>query len=138
MPARIKCEQGHLNRGMPLREAVIAISENRPVGECRRCGAPLRYVIEHTYANDPARQLRTYDVVRAVRLRTRLANGENYDPFLLVLRNIENGDEQILPTFWAFGRSGTQRGGQFPPLLSLEEWKELFEKLDPEFRSRDQ
>jgi hypothetical protein len=63
-------------------------------------------------------------------LGTRLAEDENYDPFLLVLRDIETGKEQILPTFWAYGQSNTQRGGQFPPLLSLEEWKRLFRQLD--------
>ncbi len=64
---------------------------------------------------------------------TRLADDENYGPFLLVLREIETGKEQILPTFWAYGQSNTQRGGQFPPLLSLEEWKTLFRQLDAGF-----
>src|SRR5271155_5532164 len=64
---------------------------------------------------------------------TRLPDDENYDPFLLVLREIETGKEQILPTFWAYGQSNTQRGGQFPPLLSSEEWKALFRELDADF-----
>jgi len=63
-------------------------------------------------------------------LGTRLADDEDYAPFLLVLRDIETGAEQILPTFWAHGKSNTERGGQFPPLLSLEEWKALFRRLD--------
>jgi hypothetical protein len=66
-------------------------------------------------------------------LGTRLADDEKYDPFLLVLREIETGKEQILPTFWANGRNNTQRGGQFPPVLSLEEWKTLFRQLDAGF-----
>lgn len=73
-------------------------------------------------------------VTRAVRLGTRRADDENYDPFLLVLRDIETGKEQILPTFWAYGKSTTERGGQFPLLLSFEEWKTLFSQLDASFR----
>jgi hypothetical protein len=62
-----------------------------------------------------------------------VVDGENYDSFLLVLREIETGKEQILPAFWACGQSATQRGGQFPPLLSLEEWKTLFRPLGASF-----
>jgi len=50
-----------------------------------------------------------------------------------VLREVKSGKEQIFPTFWAHGRHNTQRGGQFPPLLSLEEWKKLFCQLDASF-----
>jgi hypothetical protein len=56
----------------------------------------------------------------------------------LVLREIETGREQILPTFWADGQSNTQRGGQFPPLLSLEEWKTLFSELDASFDEKEE
>ena len=73
-------------------------------------------------------------VTRALRLGTRRADDENYDPFLLVLRDIKTDNEQILPTFWAYGQNNAQRGGQFPPLLSLEEWKTLFSRLDASFR----
>jgi hypothetical protein len=62
-----------------------------------------------------------------------VADGENYDPFLLVLREIETGKEQILPTFWAYAQTNPQRGGQFLPLLRLEEWKTLFRQLDTGF-----
>lgn len=99
----------------------------------RNGGKELQYRIDHTYANDPKRKKYSFVMTRAVRLGTRLAGGENYDPFLLVLREIETGNEQVLPTFWAHGKSNTERGGQFPPLLSLEEWKTLFRRLDASF-----
>ena len=66
-------------------------------------------------------------------MKSRLADHENYDPFLLVLRDKETEKEQILPTSWAYGQSSTQRGGQFPPLLSFDEWKTLFRRLDASF-----
>ena len=107
----------------------LPFPKGREIGVCKRCGKPLQYRIDHTYANDPSAKQYGFVVTRAVRLGTRL-DDESYDPFLLVLREIETGKEQILPTFWAHGKSGTQRGGQFPPLLSPEEWKTLFRKLD--------
>lgn len=138
MPAHICCPENHLTKEISIHDAAIAVSEGRAIGVCKKCGKELQYRIDHVYANDPSRKKYSFVVTRAVRLGTRLSDGENYDPFLLVLRNTENGDEQILPTFWAHGLSGTQRGGQFPPLLTLEEWKTLFRRLDASFDELEQ
>ena len=133
MPSRICCSDGHSAKGISIHEAATAISGGRAIGVCKKCGKELQYRIDHVYANEPSRKQYTFAVTRAVRLGTRLAGDENYDPFLLVLREIETGKEQVLPTFWAFGQNNVQRGGQFPPLLSLEEWKTLFRRLDAGF-----
>jgi DUF2934 family protein len=133
MPSRICCSGNHSTKGISIHEAAIALSEGRALGVCKRCGKELRYQIDHVYANDPSRKEYSFVVTRAVRLGARLADGENFDPFLLVLREIETGKEQILPTFWAHGKSNTERGGQLFPLLSLEEWKTLFRRLDASF-----
>jgi Protein of unknown function (DUF2934) len=136
MPSLISCSKNHSTKSVSIQDAAIALSEGRPIGTCRRCGEELQYKITHTYANDPAKKKYNFVVTQAVRLGTRI-EGEDYDPFLLVLREIKTGKVQILPTFWAHGKSGTQRGGQFPPLLSLEEWKTLFRKLDPGFDAKE-
>jgi len=138
MPSRICCPDNHSTKGISIHEAAIAVSEGRPIGVCKRCSKELQFRIDHVYANDPRRKRYTFAVTRASRLGTRMADGENYDPFLLVLRAIKTGEEQILPTFWAHGRHNTQRGGQFPPLLSLEEWKTLFRRLDASFGELEQ
>jgi hypothetical protein len=138
MPSRIVCPDGHSTKGISIHYAAISISEGRALGVCKKCGKPLQYRIDHVYANDPRKKRYTFAVTRAVRLGTRPAGGENYDPFLLVLREIKTGEEQILPTFWAHGRHNTQRGGQFPPLLSFEEWKTLFRQLDASFDELEQ
>ena len=138
MPSRICCPDNHSTTGISIHEAAIAVSEGRAIGVCKRCGKELQFRIDHVYANDPRKKRYTFAVMRAVRLGTRLADGENYDPFLLVLREIKTGEEQILPTFWAHGRHNTQRGGEFPPLLSLEEWKTLFRRLDTGFYESQQ
>jgi hypothetical protein len=133
MPSRICCPDNHSTKAISIHEASIALSKGRAVGVCKKCGKELHYRIDHTYANDPSGKQYSFIVTRAVRLGTRLADDENYDPFLLVLRDMETGKQQILPTFWAYGQGNTQRGGQFPPLLSLEEWKTLFGRLDAGF-----
>jgi hypothetical protein len=137
MPSRICCPDGHSTKSISIHDAAIAISEGRALGVCKRCGNELQYRIDHTYANDPSGKQHSFAVTRTVRLGTRMAD-ETYDPFLLVLREIKTGKEQILPTFWAHGRSNTERGGQFPPLLSLEEWKTLFRRLDSGFDELEQ
>src|SRR5215469_1350941 len=131
MPSRICCADKHPTKGISIWEAAVAASERRPIGFCKKCGKPLQYRIDHSHANDPKRKQYEFVVTRAVRLGTRLSDGENYDPFLLVLRDIETGSEQVLPVSWAYGQASTQRGGQFPPLLTLEEWNTLFRQLHP-------
>jgi hypothetical protein len=138
MPSRICCPENHSTKGISIHDAALALSEGRAIGVCKKCGKELQYRIDHVYANDPNGRQYSFTVTRAVRLGTRLADDENYDPFLLVLREIETGKEQVLPTFWAYGQSNTQRGGQFPPLLSLEEWKTLFRRLDSGFDELEQ
>jgi hypothetical protein len=130
MPSGISCPDGHITKAIPIYDAAVALSEERAIGACKKCGKQLQYKISHVYANDPSETEYSFIVTRAVRLTTRLPDGEPYEPFLLVLREIETGKEQILPTFWAFGQSHAARGGHFPPLLSLEEWKALFRRLD--------
>jgi Protein of unknown function (DUF2934) len=133
MPSRISCPNNHSTRTISIQDAAIALSEGRAIGACKKCGKELQYRVDHTCANDPKRKKCSFVVARTVRLKMRLGNGEDYDPFLLVLRDAGSGSEQILPTFWARGQSGTQRGEQFSPLLSLEEWKKLFRQLDTSF-----
>jgi hypothetical protein len=138
MPSRICCPENHSTKGISIHEAAIALSEGRAIGVCKKCGKDFQYRIDHSFANDPNGKQCSFTVTGAVRLRTRLADDQNYDPFLLVLRNSETGKEQILPTFWTYGQSNTQRGGQLPPLLSLEEWKTLFGRLDASFYEIEQ
>jgi hypothetical protein len=133
MPARISCPQGHATRKIAMRDAAVSLSENRAIGACDKCGKPLQYQFDHISSNDPTGKQHTYKVTRAVRLRTRPAKNEKYDPFLLLLRDIETGAEQILPVFWMEGETPAQRGGPFSPAMTLEEWKELFRRMDANF-----
>lgn len=130
MSSRICCKDGHSTKVISIHDAAIAISEGRAIGACKKCGKALQYRIDHTYPSDPSGEERGFIVTRAVRLWKPLEVEDQYDPFLLVLRDIQTGKEQILPTFWSHGQGNAQRGGQFPPLLSLEEWRTLFRRLD--------
>ena len=137
MPSRISCPQGHTTRKIAARDAAVSLSQNRPIGACEKCGKPLQYQLDHISSNDPTGKQHTYKVTRAVRLRTRPAKNEKYDPFLLLLRDIDTGAEQILPVFWMQGEVG-QRGGALSPTLALEEWKALFQRMDANFVSLEE
>jgi hypothetical protein len=65
----------------------------------------------HSFANDPSAKQYSFVVRRGIRLGMQLADGETYDPFLLVLREIDTGKEQIIPTFWGQGPSNADGGG---------------------------
>lgn len=132
MPSRICCPDNHATKGISTHDAAIAISERRAIGVCKKCGKEMQYRIDHAFTGDPDEKQQSFTVTRAVRLGTRLGASEGYDAFLLVLRQIDTGKERILPTFWAGGQTA-QRGGQFPPLLTFEEWKTLFRRLDASF-----
>ena len=82
----------------------MALAERRPMGACKKCGRELQYRIDHAYANDPSGRRRQFVVTTAVRMGTRSADGEDFDPFLLVLCDLETSMEQILPTFWTYRR----------------------------------
>ncbi|HTU36281.1 MAG TPA: DUF2934 domain-containing protein [Candidatus Acidoferrum sp.] len=133
MPPRISCPQGHATRKIAMRDAAVSLSENHAIGACEKCGKPLHYQLDHVNSNDPTGKQHTFKVTRAVRLRTRPAKNEKYDPFLLLLRDVETGAEQILPVFWMEGESAAQRGGPFSPAMTLQQWKELFRRLDADF-----
>jgi hypothetical protein len=94
--------------------------------------------MDHPYAGDPTGKEYSFVVTRAVRLGTRLAEDDHFDPFLLVLRDLESGKQQILPTFWFHGQGNSQRAGVSAPLLSLGEWKRMFGQLDAAFHGMEE
>lgn len=132
MPSRICCPDDHVTKGISTHDAAISVAEGRAIGACKKCGKQLQYRIDYALPGDISEKLRGFEVTRAIRLGTRQTGTEGYDPFLLVLRQLETGKERILPTFWTDGETA-QRGGQFPPLLTFEEWKTLFRRLDARF-----
>ena len=132
MPSRICCPDNHAVKGISIHDAAIAVAEGRAIGVCKKCGKPLQYRIDHVFPGDSNEKQGSFAVTRAVRLGTRPTGNDGYDPFLLVLRQVETGKERILPTFWVDGQTA-RRGGQFPPLLTFEEWKTLFRRLDDRF-----
>jgi len=130
MPSWICCSgPEHHFCDMRTHEAVTNLSAGKAIGPlCRKCGAALEYKVKHTHANDGTAA--TYTVKRAAGLNSELPSDRGgYDPFLLLLRNDETGKELFLPTFWASDESKLTRGEQYPPVMSLDEWRELFRKL---------
>jgi len=109
-------------------EAVINLSAGKAIGPSCKCGAELEYKVKRAYAEEGTTA--TYTVKRAAGLNPELLPERGgYDPFLLLLRDDETGKELFLPTFWARDEGILTRGGQCPPIISLDEWRELFRKL---------
>ncbi|HTZ76217.1 MAG TPA: DUF2934 domain-containing protein [Candidatus Aquilonibacter sp.] len=142
MASKISCPEGHSTKGITVWDAAVALAEGRAIGACKKCGKAYQYRIDHTYADDPKETVHSFVVTRAIRLEPRLSGAEKLDPFLLVLREIKTGKEEILPTFWAFGHTGAHRAGHLAPILGLDEWKKLFRQLgasvdDPQQKIRE-
>ncbi len=133
MPSRICCANNHATKAVSPWEAAVALSSDKPIGVCKKCGEPLQYRIEGVHALDSGRKGDYFVVTRSVRLGAKVLAGERYDPFLLVLRDKESGAEGIKPAYWSYGKGAAQGGGQFSPLLSGQEWKSLFRRLDATF-----
>jgi len=133
MAAKICCPNNHATKAISAWEAAVALSAGKSVGVCKKCGKELQYRFEDSYAGESRTKRNHFVVARAIRLGAKMLGGESYDPFLLVLRDAQNGAERVLPTYWSYGRDGAQRGGQSAPLLSLAEWKSLFRHLDETF-----
>ena len=138
MPSLISCKENHSTKTLSLHQAAIALSEGQSLGACKKCGSELQYRIEHAYPNDPDEKEYSFVVTRAVRLKSRLADDETFDPFLLVLRDTETGKQQVLPAYWFSGQSNTQRAGHSSPLLTLAEWKKMFSQLDAAFQGLEE
>lgn len=133
MAAKICCPNNHATKAISGWDAAVALSAGKPLGTCKKCGEDLQYRFDHSYSGDSRAKQNHFIVTRVIRLGAKLLGGQSYDPFLLVLRDSESGAQQILPTYWSYGRETAQRGGQYPPLLGLAEWKALFRQLDETF-----
>ncbi|MGA9885484.1 MAG: DUF2934 domain-containing protein [Candidatus Acidiferrales bacterium] len=133
MPSRICCANNHATKTVSPWEAAVALSSEKPIGVCKKCGEALQYRIESVHPQNSGRKDDYFVVTRSIRLGPKLLAGESYDPFLLVLCDKESGAERIMPAYWSYEKDTAQRGGQFSPLLSLQEWRSLFRRLDATF-----
>jgi hypothetical protein len=56
-------------------------------------------------------------------------DGEGYDPFVLVLKNLDSGEEKVWPFFWGRDQRQRWRVGQWAPMLEAHEWCTLFDRI---------
>lgn len=131
MPGCLQCDHRHRSKAR-LYEAALVLSRGEALPECK-CGEAVRYYMDFQFANEkkePLDTVQTYKVLRVARLYSRL-RPDGYDPFLFLLQHEDNArDKKVWPIFWAPDKKGKIRGGQFPPLLSSQDWKRLFRKLE--------
>jgi hypothetical protein len=127
MPSWTECDATHLGH-IPLHDAAIALSKGHPP-LCVKCGRRLHIYFQFAFANAKGEK-NCYDVIRIARLYTRTVRKDGYDPFLFQLQHLDDHTNvQVWPVFWAPDKKGRMRWGQFPPLLSKQDWKNLFRKL---------
>ncbi|MGH9573790.1 MAG: DUF2934 domain-containing protein [Candidatus Acidiferrales bacterium] len=138
MASKICCPEGHSTKAVSVWHAAVALSEGRAIGACKKCGKGFQYRIEQVHAADPDETEYSYFVTRAARLAKRPMGNEQFDPFLLVVREIDSDREQILPVFWAFGQTAAPRAGYLAPILSAEDWKKLFKQVGVSFEEPQQ
>jgi len=128
MPGYLSCDTRNRGAGMLLHEAAIRLSRGEQLS-CGRCGCPVRYYVRQKWANARKRGDVTFEVKKVARLYPH-ARKDRFDPFLLWTQNVsDRTDVKILPIFWAPGKTRKISGGQFPPFLSPQDWKKLFQKL---------
>jgi hypothetical protein len=133
MAVKICCPNNHATKAISAWEAAVAVSAAKSIGVCKKCGKELQYRFDYAYAGESRGKENHFVVTRAIRLGPKLLGGQSYDPFLLVLRDLQSGAEKVLPIYWSYGRETAQRGGQSAPLLATAEWKSLFRQLDDTF-----
>ena len=132
MPSVVVCDQGH--GGFSCREAAILLAKSGSLGSCQRkgCGARRRYLLTQEY---PGKGSAKFELERVVRLYTdEEAAGEGYDPMLFLLRRQVADECRIWLFYWTLNRHGAWHVGQFPPLLSLDEFRRLNDALLSEWR----
>jgi hypothetical protein len=125
MPSEVICDNRHW--GGRCLEAARKIARDGSLGACSRCGIPIRYIMTHTYPNKGTYK---FELERVIRLYAdEEAEREGYDPMLFFLRQL-NGDEPRVQLFyWTKNKHNAWHVGQFPPLLSIEEFGRLHKNL---------
>ncbi len=101
------------------------------LGLCSRpgCGAPVRYLSRHYYAN--IGEHHEYELEKVVRLYSdEEADEEGYDPMLFRLRHRETERRVVWTFYWGKDKKKKWRVGQFPPLLSMDDLKRLLQELE--------
>ena len=59
------------------------------------------------------------------------AENQGWDPMILLMRQRGTGGEMtIWPYYWTKNRLGNWANGQFPPLLSIQDLKNVIKKLE--------
>lgn len=128
MSSEVKCDNGHAYPGS-CRKAAREICERGALIPCSRCGKNVHYLVSHTY---PYHKVTVkYEVLRVLTLfPTDRVESEGYDPMMFIMKNLSNGKKRIWLYYWTKNRRGKWANGQFPPLLSIDDFKRAVEGLE--------
>jgi hypothetical protein len=128
MGSEVKCDDGHAYPG-PRRKAAREIFERGALKPCSHCGKNMHYFVSHTYPYH--RVTVRYEVLRVLAMfPIDRAESEGYDPMMFIMKNLANGKKTVWLYYWTKNRHGKWANGQFPPLLSIEDFKRAIKELD--------
>jgi len=129
MASEMKCDNGHRYR-RTCREAARHIAEHGDLGQCTRCGGQIRYIVSQSYPYSG--ETVEFDVLGVHTIFSSAeAEKQGWDPMVLLMKQRDAGNEMtIWPYYWTKNRLGNWHNGQFPPLLSLQDLKNVIKKLE--------
>jgi len=131
MPSWLECANGHGYHLIRCRDAAILLARGASTPGCSKpgCTAPIRYCVSQTYPSTGGKGSK-YQVIAVERLwQDADAERNRYDPMLLLLRDLSNGEQCAWPFYWTKNRHGKWHVGQYPPLLSVREFQNLLSGL---------
>jgi len=129
MASEVKCDNGHRYLGT-RREAARQIAEHGDLGLCTRCGGQIRYVVSQSYPYSG--ETVEFDVLGVhTILSGDEAEKQGWDPMIILMKERGTASEMtIWPYYWTKNRAGNWANGQFPPLLSVKDLKNVMKKLE--------
>ena len=135
MPSWVGCENGHW--GGRCREAAIKIAKNGALGKCsvQGCDSDVHYVVTLTFSNSG--ETHRYELIKVFRTSTDSQVEENeYDPMIFLLSHLESKELTIWSWYWTVSRKRTWHVGQFPPLLTVDNFRDAFNYFELEIKPK--
>lgn len=123
-----KCEKRYT--GMNIHDAAKILADGKPLDSCPKCHEPRSIRIEQRYPYPPEKSSKPhkFDVNRVVRLFTDEEAEKQeppFDPMMFFMHELDTRNDYIWPIYWTKNRDGDWWWGQFPPVLTIDQLRQL-------------
>ena len=127
MTTIVSCQSGC--KGLTTHEAAKRLAKSKSsTAECSKCGKLMSIRIEQEYHAEKPPKTHIYDVVKVIRLYSDQQSEEQnppFDPMMLFVHESDANKDYIWPIYWTKDRKGRWWWGQFPPMITADEFLEL-------------